>query len=77
MKLQANNSGAWKSVMVFGFEHIDLVQNAAAELALISSLAESAVAWRILDGTERVVLMHDQKRGWYSPHWMAGQEICP
>lgn len=77
MKLQANNAGAWKQVMVFSVEHLDRVKAAAAELAEISAWAESGVAWRILDGQETVVLQFDMARGWHLPHWMAGREMVP
>jgi hypothetical protein len=77
MKLQVNNSGAWKQVLVFGVEDLDLVKTAAIALAAAAVKAESVVAWRILDGVEQVVLMCDQKRGWYAPHWMLGREIVP
>lgn len=77
MKLQANSSGAWKQVMVFGIESLVQVKAAADDLAEASALAESGVAWRILDGQETVVLQHDLKRGWHTPHWMLGREIVP
>ena len=77
MKLQANSSGAWKQVLVFGIEDLDQVKTAAAALADASAKADSGVTWRIVDGIEQVVLMHDQKRGWHVPRWMLGKEIVP
>lgn len=77
MKLQANNSGAWKQVLVFGVEDLDLVKTAAVALAAAAARAESPAAWRILDGQETAVLMYDHRRGWYAPHWMAGREMVP
>lgn len=77
MKLQANSSGAWKQVLVFGVEDLDLVKTAAVALSAASARAESGLAWRILDGIEQVVLMYDRKRGWHAPHWMAGREMVP
>jgi hypothetical protein len=29
MKLQVNNSGAWKNLMIFGVEHVEMVKSAA------------------------------------------------
>lgn len=82
MKLQVNNSGAWKNVMTFQIEHMEHVKTAAAELAQCAALADSSVDFRILDGTERVVLHYNNKgrlhaQAWSSPAWMCGQEIVP
>ena len=77
MKLQVNNSGAWKQALTFGIEHIERVKLASTELAEVGALAEFEVGWRILDGTERAVLHYNTKRRWHSPAWMLGQEIVP
>lgn len=82
MKLQVNNSGAWKTVMTFGIEHIEHVKIAAAELAQCAALAESRVNWRILDGTDSVVLHYNQtgrmtRPAWSAPRWAEGRGIVP
>lgn len=43
MKLQANNSGAWKNVLTFGIEHIEHVKLCVSDLAAITELAGSPV----------------------------------
>lgn len=78
MKLQVNNSGAWKNVMTFGFEHIEHVKLAVADLAAIAAAAEESIGWRIVDSTETAVLMLTDKRPrWHAPVWMLGREIVP
>ena len=80
MKLQVNNSGAWKNVLEFGVEHIEAVKRAAAHLAMASASASmdgSPVTWRVVDSTEKPVLMTDKNCGWYVPRWMAGREMLP
>lgn len=80
MKLEVNNSGAWKRVLDFGIEHIERVKLTCADLAAISAAAsanDKPVAWRIVDATETPVLMTDKQCAWFAPHWMLGREIVP
>ena len=78
MKLQVNNSGAWKQVLTFGIEHIEHVKLATADLAALAAAAEDRVSWRIVDATETAVLMlTDKKPRWHVPPWMLGREMLP
>ncbi|MBE2242452.1 MAG: hypothetical protein IAE86_06840 [Burkholderiaceae bacterium] len=77
MKLQVNNSGAWKNVLTFGVEHLEPVTQAAQGLTDIAMLAGEAVTWRILDATETPVLIADKFGKWKAPVWMLGREIVP
>lgn len=78
MKLQVNNSGAWKNVLTFGIAHIEHVKAAAVSLAAVASAAESSIDWRIVDSTETAVLMlTDKKPRWHEPPWMLGREMVP
>lgn len=54
MKLQVNNSGAWKNVLVFGIEDIEVVQAAVNTLGACAANAEYKVTFRIVDAREAV-----------------------
>lgn len=77
MKLQVNNSGAWKNVMTFGVEHVEHVKLAAMDLAQISSAADAAVTFRILDSVNTVVLHTDDSQRWRVPRWAVKYEWVP
>lgn len=77
MRLQVNNSGAWKNVMTFGIEDLEHVKLAAADLGYIAAKAEATVTWRIVDATDTAVLMTDVLSIWHAPRWMEGREIVP
>lgn len=71
MKLQVNNSGAWKNVITFSVERVDQVKEHVAALALIGEEAEYSTSWRILDGQDRVVLHWSAPKGWHTPLFAA------
>jgi len=54
MKLQVNNSGAWKNVLVFSVSDMDVVQASVNTLCICAQEAEYSVSWRIVDARERV-----------------------
>lgn len=54
MKLQVNNSGAWKNVLVFNVADMDMVQTAVNVLGVAAAEADYKVSWRIVDARDLV-----------------------
>ncbi len=77
MKLQVNNSGAWKNVCTFGVEHVEYVKAAAIELSWAAAKADSAIGLRILDSMNTVVLHTDAEGLWRVPRWAERYEWVP
>jgi hypothetical protein len=77
MKLQVNNSGAWKNVMTFGVEHVEYVKEAGAQLARAAAAADSAIGLRIVDSQNTVVLHTDEQQRWRVPRWAINYEWVP
>lgn len=77
MKLQVNNSGAWKLVLVFGIEDLDEVKSGAQRLGQLAFISDYKIGWRILDGIGHVVLHWDALKGWHVPHWAEGYTWVP
>ena len=72
MKLQVNNSGAWKNVLVFMVEDLDAVQAAVNTLAGCAANAESRVSWRIVDARELATHHRSADQDWQPTHHAAG-----
>lgn len=72
MKLQVNNSGAWKQVFVFSVADVERVKIAGADLVECAFRADELTKLRILDGRDRVVLYCDSAHGWHVPHFAKG-----
>ena len=70
MKLQINTSGAWKQVLTFSIEDVDLVKQAAETLGEASASSGEGARLRILDGQDTVVLSWSLGAGWTVPHWV-------
>lgn len=65
MKLQCNNSGAWKQVNTFRLQDIEFVKSGVAGLAHAAAKAGDSTTWRILDGAEHVAAyLIDPAKGW-------------
>lgn len=65
MKLQINNSGSWKTVVVTEMANIQQAMSLAAKLTELDQPAGKAATWRVLDGTEAWVAIYDPKRGYW------------
>lgn len=77
MKLQVNNSGAWKNVLTFGVEHVEHVKLATLDLAQISAATGDGAAFRIVDSMNTVVLHTDDSQRWRVPRWAVNYEWVP
>lgn len=77
MKLQVNNSGAWKHVITFAVADVELVKNCAEVLGEASAGVDLSVSFRILDGQEQAVLMWTCTGGWTVPRWAEGYTWVP
>jgi hypothetical protein len=77
MKLQVNNSGAWKHMCTFSVEDVEYVKSAALELAWAAAKADSAIGLRIVDSMNTVVLHTDAEQRWRVPRWAERYEWVP
>jgi hypothetical protein len=64
MKLQVNNSGAWKNVVTFDINDIEAIRRAATTLGTAASFAGSPVSWRIVDALDEVAQYWDIDKLW-------------
>ena len=79
MKLQLNDSGAWKTIATFFVEHLDLAQAVGDGLGLLNvQCGAERIQMRVLDGAEVVIMYWTPKQGWHrSPRLPADYEVLP
>lgn len=77
MKLQINNSGAWRNAITFWVADVELLKQAAETLGELACSAGDSVKLRIRDGQEVVVLHWSLGEGWTVPRWAEGYTWVP
>ena len=77
MKLQLNNTGAWKNVITFSVEDVERAKKLAEQLRILAARCDQGCQWRILDGQETAVLHWAFPEGWTVPRWAEGYTWVP
>jgi hypothetical protein len=72
MKLQVNDTGAWKNVVKFGSEDLDLVKTNAGLLGEAAQGVEAHVKFRVVDDFDKVCFYWEPARGWFKSLRNAG-----
>lgn len=67
MKLQVNNSGAWKQIADLPADAVEQVKRAAQRIGQAAALVNGRVVFRLVDDDGEVALYWDIQRGWYLP----------
>lgn len=64
IKLQLNNSGAWKSVLEFHDDHAEKVKSLVEDLSIFDVRGWGKTKWRLVDDADVVKASWTSPTGW-------------